>query len=119
MTTLATRFTWPHSRGDDVIGVVTMFPQQLADDPRPAERFRWMAVDEAWRASGVGQVLIRRAAWLAHEAGFQLMWAHGRDSALGFYEKLGFRVVGDGYVDAVTQLRHHVVIIEPAALIQG
>jgi GNAT superfamily N-acetyltransferase len=104
--------------GDDVIGVVTMFPQPLADDPRAAERFRWMAVDETWRGSGAGQALMRHAASLAGESGFQLMWAHGRDTALGFYVKLGFRVVGEGYLDAVTRLRHHVVVIETAALIE-
>lgn len=105
--------------GDDVIGVVTMFPEPFPDDPRTAERFRWMAVDEARRGSGAGQALMRHAASLAREGGFELIWAHGRDTALGFYERLGFRVVGDGYVDAATQLRHHFVVIEVAALVEA
>lgn len=105
--------------GDEVIGVVSMLPEPFPDDPRTAERFRWMAVDATRRGSGTGQALIRRVAAVAHESGFELIWGHGRDTALGFYERLGFRVVGDGYTDAVTHLRHHFVVIEAVALIQA
>jgi GNAT superfamily N-acetyltransferase len=103
--------------GETVAGVVTMFPDPFLDDPRTAERFRWMAVDQRWRGSGVGGALMRHAASLAHAGGVELLWAHGRDSALRFYEGLGFQIVGDGYVDAVTEIAHHHVVIETSALI--
>jgi predicted N-acetyltransferase YhbS len=104
--------------GDDVVGVVTMFAELLPDDPRPAMRFRWMAVDETRRGTGTGQALMRHAAVVAHEGGYELMWAHGRETALGFYERLGFRVIGDGYTDSVTQIRHRFVVVEAKSLLE-
>jgi GNAT superfamily N-acetyltransferase len=101
-----------------VIGVVTMFPDPFPDDPsRPAQRFRWMAIDEASRGSGAGTALLRHAATIGHDGGFELMWAHGRDSAQGFYERLSFRVCGNGYVDAITNVSHHSVVIETTMLL--
>ena len=104
--------------GDRVIGVVTMFPELFPDDPRSALHFRWMAVDETRRGTGIGQALMRHAASIARDGGHKLMWAHGREAALGFYERLGFRIVGEGHTDAVTQLRHRFVVIEVKALLE-
>lgn len=103
--------------GDEVVGVLTMFPELFPDDPRPALRFRWMAVDEAHRGSGTGHALLRHAASIARDGGFDLLWAHGRETSLGFYERLGFRTIGDGYTDSVTQIRHRFVVIEVDALL--
>jgi GNAT superfamily N-acetyltransferase len=104
--------------GDDVIGVVTLFPDPFPEDPaRTAARFRWMAVDEARRGSGAGKALLRHAATICRDRGIELMWAHGRDTAQGFYERLGFRISGNGYVDAITNVSHHYVVIEAAALL--
>jgi len=40
------------------------------------------------------------------------VWANARDAAMAFYEREGFRIEGDGFVDATTQLPHHVVVID-------
>ncbi len=104
--------------GDEVIGVLTMFAEHFPDDPRPALRFRWMAVDETRRGSGTGQALLRHAASVAHDGGFELLWAHGRETALGFYERLGFHVIGDGYTDSVTQIRHRFVVVDVGSLLE-
>ena len=47
---------------------------------------------------------------LAIEQGADVIWATARDAVLGFYERVGFEVVGDGFIDATTALPHHVVI---------
>jgi GNAT superfamily N-acetyltransferase len=104
--------------GDDVIGVVTFFPDPFPEEPRrTAARFRWMAVDETRRGSGAGKALLQKAATICQDGGIEIMWAHGRDTAQGFYERLGFRVSGNGYVDAITNISHHYVVIETAALL--
>ncbi len=104
--------------GDDVIGVVTMFPEAYPGDrERPAQQFRWMAIDEARRGSGAGTALLQHAATIAHDGGFELLWAHGRDTAQGFYERLGFHISGNGSVDEITKVSHHNVVIETAMLL--
>jgi len=103
--------------GDVAVGAVTVFPEAYPGQPdRPAERFRWMAVLPGWQGRGVGQALMRRVAEIATERGAELLWAHGRDSAQGFYEGLGFTVEGDGFIDEVTGIGHHYVVIAIAAL---
>jgi hypothetical protein len=52
--------------------------------------------------------VIRRA----RTRGDRLLWANGRDTALDFYIRLGFNVVGESFVDRVSQLPHHVVLLE-------
>ena len=97
----------------EVAGVVTFF---LADSPiapgRRAVRFRGMAVADGHRGSGIGRALMREVVLGAREAGAEILWANGRDGALTFYERIGFRVEGDGFIDDDMQLSHHVVIAE-------
>jgi GNAT superfamily N-acetyltransferase len=97
--------------GPQVVGVVSQFPEDSALAPSsPAERFRGMAVDPAWQGRGVGRALMRAVADLAQARGAEVLWANGRDTALGFYTSIGFRVAGDGFVDGEMHLGHHVVI---------
>ena len=97
----------------EVAGVVTFF---LAESPlrpgRRAVRFRGMAVDDGLRGHGVGRALMRQVVAGARDAGAEVLWANGRDGALSFYERIGFRVEGDGFLDDDMQLPHHVVIAE-------
>ena len=96
-----------------VIGVASFFPE-----PAPgragakAWRLRGMAVDDGWQGRGVGTALLEDAVRRLRDAGVAVLWAHGRDSALGFYERHGWVVVGDGFVTDETHLPHHVVLFD-------
>src|SRR5207245_1459574 len=72
---------------------------------------RGMAVDPAVQGRGVGRLLLDGGVARARGAGVSRLWAHGRDSALGFYQRLGWSVVGDGYVTAIG-LPHHLIELE-------
>jgi len=96
---------------DVVVGVATHFPDDTPLAPeRRGERLRGMAVDEAWRGRGVGRALVRAVVDAARDRGADILWANARDSALGFYTVIGFHVEGDGFVDDVMHLGHHVVL---------
>lgn len=101
------------SESGEVAGVVTYFvaDSQLAPGRR-AVRFRGMAVDDVVRGRGVGRALMRELVDRARALGAEIIWANGRDGALTFYERIGFRVEGDGFLDDDMQLPHHVVIAE-------
>ena len=95
----------------EVAGVVTYFPEESPFAPgRRAVRFRGMAVEDALRGFGIGRALMRRMVAGARDGGAEVLWANGRDGALTFYERIGFRVAGDGFLDEDMQLPHHVVI---------
>lgn len=95
-----------------MVGVATLFPQ--ATDRRPgarAWRLRGMAVDSSTQGTGVGRALLDDAVDRARAAGVEVLWAEGRDSALGFYEQAGWVVEGDGYVTSIG-LPHHTVVLD-------
>ena len=85
-----------------IVGVATFFP---SDGPR--WQLRGMAVDPAWQGSGVGRALMDAAVDRLRAAGVASVWANVRDSAIPFYERVGWRVVGDGFINELG-IPHHV-----------
>ena len=79
-------------------------------DDRPAVQLRGMATDLSQQGTGLGGVLLEAGCSRVAAMGIDLVWARARDAALRFYERHGFEVVGDGFIDDGTQLPHHVVI---------
>lgn len=71
-----------------VIGCVLFRPQGGSG------RLFAMAVDEAARGRGVGAALVARLEAHLRDQGFEEVFLHARDHALGFYEKLGYRIEG-------------------------
>jgi [ribosomal protein S5]-alanine N-acetyltransferase len=94
----------------ELVATSTWIPRPAPDGTAPAVQLRGMATMAHLQGRGVGSALI--AAGLAHASsiGAMLVWANARDRALAFYEREGFEVIGDGFIDATTQLPHHVVI---------
>jgi GNAT superfamily N-acetyltransferase len=85
-----------------LVGIVT-----LIADGDAGVRLRSMAVDPAWQGTGVGRMLVEAAVERLRAAGVRRMWCNARDTALGFYERLGWTVTGPGFIDDVTELPHH------------
>ncbi len=100
--------------GRNVIGAVSAFPCPSPDvDHRDAWQFRFMAVDEAFQGQGLGRVLIQELLRILQDRGVTLLWANGRDTALGFYDAIGFtRVPGSAHASPSTGLPHHRIVME-------
>ena len=63
----------------------------------PAEaQIRYMAVHESARGSGLGRRIVAYLESRAQNRGVQRIILNARDTVAGFYEKLGYRKVGDG-----------------------
>lgn len=92
-----------------MVGVATFFPSPL--DGQAAFQLRGMAVLSELQGSGVGTLLLDEGVARLRAAGVPLVWANGRDSALGFYERRGWKVVGDGYEYGPMRLPHHLVVL--------
>ena len=65
----------------------------------PAWQLRGMATDESRQKSGVGRSLVQYAIGLARVKSPEiiLFWCNARVTAIGFYEKLGWRVVSEAF----------------------
>ncbi len=91
----------------ELVCTSTWVPRDL--DGRPGIQLRGMATARHLQGTGAGGVVLERGCDLAAERGFPMVWARARDAALAFYERHGFQVEGDGFVDDATQLPHHLV----------
>ena len=93
-----------------VVATSTWIPRDAPDGTSPAVQLRGMATAVHLQGAGIGALLIAAGRDHARSLGAVAVWANARDRALEFYEREGFVVVGEGFVDATTQLPHHVVV---------
>ena len=95
-----------------LLGVASFSPRETEHRPaRSAYQLRGMAVLEIHQGLGIGKRLLDEAAARLRNLGIEVLWANGRDSALGFYERWGMQVVGDGFVNP-GGIPHHVVVYD-------
>lgn len=95
--------------GDAVIGCVSVFPNGYEAESG-AWQLRGMAVDPAYQGHGIGRLVLAAATDAVAATGAPLMWAYGRVSALGFYEHLGWRAVGEEFRYGPADLPHYVIL---------
>lgn len=62
-------------------------------------RLRQMAVQNNLQGKGIGASMMNYAENVATDAGFKTMVMHARKTAVGFYEKLGYSVVGNEFIE--------------------
>ena len=99
---------------DEIVGVASLAPRPTPKRPgKVAWQLRGMAVSPARQGSGVGKELVAAAVDRLAARGVEVIWADGRDTALGFYTRLGWVVEGDGYVTGIG-LPHHTVLLDLA-----
>ncbi len=60
-------------------------------------RLRQMAVSSGLQGKGIGRVLMSFAENIARDHGYRRLTMHARKSAVGFYEKNGYRIRGDEF----------------------
>lgn len=98
---------------DTVIATSTWLPRRWMNEPdSPATQLRGMAVAKALQNSGVGGVLLQAGIERAVASGSRFVWARARDTAIRFYEKHRFLVVGDQFIDEATGVGHHLVVLD-------
>lgn len=62
-------------------------------------RLRQMAVVNNSQGMGIGASLMNYAENVARDRGFTIMLMHARETAVGFYEKLGYKTEGDRFTE--------------------
>lgn len=62
-------------------------------------RLRQMAVQNNLQGKGIGATMMTFAENVARDAGYKNMVMHARKSAIGFYEKLGYKVTSKEFLE--------------------
>ena len=78
--------------GEQLVGC--LFLQPLADGD---VRMRQLAVVSELQGQGIGKALVEQSEVLAQRLGFRRMILHARETAVPFYEKMGYSRLGDRF----------------------
>lgn len=70
-------------------------------------KLRQMAVAKKQQHKGIGYSIMQFAENLARDKGFKVITMNARDTAIGFYQKMGYQVVGDEFIEVTVP--HHVM----------
>lgn len=62
-------------------------------------RMRQVVVKNELRGQGIGRMLVNVSEMFACERGFQQMTLHARESAVGFYQRLGYSTIGACFLE--------------------
>jgi predicted GNAT family N-acyltransferase len=62
-------------------------------------KLRQMAVQNSQQGKGIGATMMNFAENVARDRGYKVMAMHARKTAVGFYEKLGYKVTGDEFME--------------------
>ena len=71
----------------------------LTETDSQTVRLRQMAVRNRLQGKGIGDSIIRFAETLARDKGYRKVTMHARTSAIGFYERCGYRTCSDEFVE--------------------
>ncbi len=77
---------------DKVVGCLLALPVDVA-----SIRLKQMAVSAQCQGKGIGNKLMLAAEAFAKAKGFSKIYFHARESALPFYEKLGYEILSDTF----------------------
>lgn len=69
----------------------------LVEEEPQTVRLRQMAVINDLQGKGIGKALMTFAENLARDRGYKMITMHARQNAVGFYEKMGYRKVGEAF----------------------
>jgi predicted GNAT family N-acyltransferase len=90
-----------------VVGVSTWVPKPF--NGAPAVQLRGMATSPELQGRGLGAMMLEEGCRRAASAA-PVVWARARETALAFYQRHGFVVEGDGFIDEQTQKAHHIIV---------
>lgn len=77
-------------------------------------RLQRVAVSKEGRGKGYGRDMINEMIAFAKGKEAQSVVLHAQDYAIPFYEKLGFTVTGEGFMDA--RIPHHTMVLKDSFL---
>jgi len=69
----------------------------LVEENSESVKLRQMAVLNALQGKGIGRALMQFAENLARDHGYKVLTMHARKHAVGFYEKMGYKVKGEEF----------------------
>ena len=84
--------------GNKIVGVASIHPEPIEEfKNKNAWRLRGMAVDPNFQGRGIGKQILDECLNFVKRFDAEILWCNGRQSALGFYQSCGFKIVGEEF----------------------
>ena len=82
-----------------IISVASVYHESFVEMPKKdAYRLRGMATEPSEQGKGYGKMVLNDViAYLSKETESEILWCNARTTAFGFYEKMGFNIVGNEF----------------------
>ena len=87
---------------EDILGCC-----MLVEENPEIVRLRQMAVLNDLQGKGIGRAIMHFAENIARDRGYSILSMHARKNAIGFYEKMGYKVTGDEFTEVT--IPHYVM----------
>jgi GNAT superfamily N-acetyltransferase len=82
-------------RSGELVGIASLFLAEMPEHPGvSALQLRGMATTPTVRGAGFGRALVAACVAFASASGKSLIWCNARTSAVEFYRKLGWEILG-------------------------
>ena len=92
---------------DRVLCTCFVYPDPCPWAPgRPAWHLRQMATEPDRQGQGLGAMVVRSAVAHVTDRGAHVLWFNARESAIGFYRRLGFLTRGEVFTDDQHTIPH-------------
>ena len=79
---------------NDLVGCLVLTPQS-----KDLVQMRQVAVETKYQGLGIGRILVGESEKKAKELGYKTMMLHSRKTAIGFYQKLGYSIRGELFIE--------------------
>lgn len=77
-----------------LIGVILLTPID-----KITLKMRQVAVDNEYQGQGIGSGLVSFCEKYAYENGYKIITMHARKNVIGFYNKLGYKTIGEEFTE--------------------
>lgn len=83
---------------NELVGIISLFKNNhLSFQEENQYQIRGMAVLEGFRKYGLGKKIVEYSEDYLKQKNISLIWFNARESAVGFYQKSGYQVLGDSF----------------------
>lgn len=80
------------------IGIVTLIKKDLPNTTnKNSYQLRGMAIASSYQNKGIGEKIISESFRVVQNNSSNFIWCNARQSAIGFYSKVGFQIKGEAF----------------------
>lgn len=96
---LTTTYHFGAFQNENLAGIISAFKNKHSSfEEKNQYQIRGMAVLPEFQKYGLGKQLVLHTEEFLKQQKTELIWFNAREEAVGFYQKLGYKIIGDAFI---------------------